>query len=167
MCTSLRFKRVKVREDIGREDGRGCFKWVNTSPRRSCQTLLGHWNDGDDPALLFLRLPSSSTDRASKRRFIGGMWMALTVHVCCVSVMVRLLQFLWDSVKLAVVVYVFYEVWLGDTIEIGGKVKIGGGIIWRYGCELQTITRGLSILYLLLLLKPLETWVLIQKIDWS
>lgn len=54
---------------------------------------------------------------------------------------------------------------MGDTIEIGGKVKIGGDIVRRYGCELQTITRGLSILYLLLLLKPLETWVLIQKID--
>ena len=73
MCTSLRSERVKVRENIGREDERGCFKWVNTSPRRSCQILLGHWNDGDDPALLFLRLPSSSTDRASKRRFIGRM----------------------------------------------------------------------------------------------
>lgn len=54
---------------------------------------------------------------------------------------------------------------MGDTIEIGGKVKIGGGIVRRYGLGLQTITRGLSILYLLLLLKPLETWVLIQKID--
>lgn len=31
---------------------RGWFKWVNTSPRRSCQNLLGHWNDGDDPVLL-------------------------------------------------------------------------------------------------------------------
>lgn len=54
---------------------------------------------------------------------------------------------------------------MGDTIEIGGKVKIGGGIVRRYGLGLQTITRGLSILYLLLLLKPLETWVLIQKIN--
>ena len=35
-----------------RERERRWFKWVNTSPRRSCQTLLGHWNDGDDPALL-------------------------------------------------------------------------------------------------------------------
>lgn len=31
---------------------RGWFKWVNTSPRRSCQNLLGHWNDDDDPVLL-------------------------------------------------------------------------------------------------------------------
>lgn len=51
---------------------------------------------------------------------------------------------------------------MGDMIEIGGKVKIGGGIVRRYGC---VIIPGLSILYLLLLLKPLETWVLIQKID--
>lgn len=43
-------KRVKVRERDCWE--RGWFKWVNTSPRRSCQNLLGHWNDGDDPVLL-------------------------------------------------------------------------------------------------------------------